>query len=54
MVPPDRAAEFGRAGVPLYLLYVPETPDSPRVLSELLSVREVVAAIEAETSGDRV
>ncbi len=31
-------AQFGRAGVPLYLLYNPEEPNRPKVLPELLSV----------------
>lgn len=42
-----KLAEFGRAGVPLYLVYAPEDPSRPRVLSELLSQAEVIAAIEA-------
>ena len=40
-----RLADFGRAGVPLYLVYSPDAPDSPKVLSELLSQREVVGAL---------
>jgi thiol:disulfide interchange protein DsbD len=40
-----KLAEFGRAGVPLYLVYGPEAPDHPRVLSELLSVDEVLTAL---------
>ena len=31
-------AQFGRAGVPLYLLYNPEEPNRPKILPELLSV----------------
>ncbi len=38
--------EFGRAGVPLYLVYRPERPSQPEVLSELLSQREMLAAID--------
>ena len=34
---------LGRSGVPVYVLYLPGKP--PRVLSELLSVREVQAAL---------
>jgi thiol:disulfide interchange protein DsbD len=34
---------LGRSGVPVYVLYAPGKP--PRVLSELLSVREVQAAL---------
>ena len=41
----QKLAEFGRAGVPLYLVYSPEAPDRPQVLSELLSQREVIAAL---------
>jgi len=38
-------AAFGRAGVPLYLVYDPAAPDEPRVLSELLTQDEVLAAL---------
>jgi thiol:disulfide interchange protein DsbD len=34
---------LGRSGVPVYVLYAPDQP--PRELSELLSVREVQAAL---------
>lgn len=40
-----KLAEFGRAGVPLYLVYSPSAPDQPKILSELLSQREVLAAL---------
>jgi thiol:disulfide interchange protein DsbD len=40
-----KLAEFGRAGVPLYLVYDPATPDRPRVLSELLTQDAVIAAL---------
>lgn len=40
-----KLAEFGRAGVPLYLVYDPADPDRPRVLSELLTQDAVVAAL---------
>jgi thiol:disulfide interchange protein DsbD len=40
-----KLAEFGRAGVPLYLVYSPDAPTQPKVLSELLSQREVLAAL---------
>jgi len=43
----EKLAEFGRAGVPLYLVYSPEAPNRPQVLSELLSRREVIAALSA-------
>ncbi|MEM9175849.1 MAG: thioredoxin family protein [Myxococcota bacterium] len=41
-----KLAEFDRAGVPLYLVYSPERPDAPRVLSELLTADEVLVAID--------
>ncbi len=41
-------AKFGRAGVPLYLVYSPDAPTQPRVLSELLSQSEVLAALEPD------
>jgi thiol:disulfide interchange protein DsbD len=42
----QKLAQFGRAGVPLYLVYRPERPSEPEVLSELLSQREILAAID--------
>jgi len=44
----NELAKFGRAGVPLYLVYSPDAPTRPRVLSELLSRREVLAALESD------
>jgi thiol:disulfide interchange protein DsbD len=41
----NKLAEFGRAGVPLYLVYSPDAPNRPQVLSELLSRQEVIAAL---------
>jgi thiol:disulfide interchange protein DsbD len=38
-------ARFGKAGVPLYLVYGPAAPDRPIVLPELLSVDIVVNAL---------
>jgi len=38
-------ARFGRAGVPLYVVYDPATPDAPRVLSELLTVEGLLDAL---------
>ena len=38
-------ARFGRAGVPLYLLYDPRRPGSPRILPELLTVDGVLEAV---------
>ncbi len=40
-----KLAEFGRAGVPLYLVYDPAAPTQPRVLSELLTQDAVVTAL---------
>jgi thiol:disulfide interchange protein DsbD len=48
----EKLAEFGRAGVPLYLVYDPADPDQPRVLSELLTQDAVVTAL-AETRSTR-
>ncbi|MFP6638936.1 MAG: hypothetical protein VCC04_01730, partial [Myxococcota bacterium] len=38
-------ARFGRAGVPLYLLYDPQRPSRPTILPELLSVNLVLEAL---------
>jgi thiol:disulfide interchange protein DsbD len=43
-------ARFGRAGVPLYVLWFPSAPDSPRVLPELITVDGLVEALRAEES----
>lgn len=48
-----KLAEFGRAGVPLYLLYWPEAPDRPQILSELLSRREVITALAGSRTARR-
>jgi thiol:disulfide interchange protein DsbD len=40
-------ARYGRAGVPLYLVYDPTSPDDPKVLPELLSIGVVVESIRA-------
>ncbi len=50
----QKLAEFDRAGVPLYLVYSPDRPDAPRVLSELLSTEEVLSAIEAARPTRRI
>ncbi|MGH9885815.1 MAG: protein-disulfide reductase DsbD family protein, partial [bacterium] len=44
-------ARFGKAGVPLYVLWFPDAPDSPRVLPELITVDGLVDALSAEASG---
>jgi thiol:disulfide interchange protein DsbD len=38
-------ARFGKAGVPMYLVYDPAKPDDPRLLPELLTVDTVLAAL---------
>ncbi|MBC7792971.1 MAG: thioredoxin family protein [Clostridia bacterium] len=42
----DELARYGRAGVPMYLVYSPKRPDSPTVLPELLTTDLVIAALE--------
>ena len=39
-------ARFGRAGVPLYVVYRPEAPAAPRVLSELLTIDALLDALQ--------
>ncbi len=48
-----KLAEFGRAGVPLYLVYSPDAPDQPTVLSELLTKQEVLAALPSQKDTER-
>ena len=43
----QKLAEFGKAGVPLYLMYAPSDPDEPEVLPELLTRQMVVDAMGA-------
>jgi thiol:disulfide interchange protein DsbD len=38
-------AHFGRAGVPLYVVYDPARPESPHVLSELLTIDGLMRAL---------
>jgi thiol:disulfide interchange protein DsbD len=40
-----KLAEFGRAGVPMYLVVSPAAPGKPEVLSELLTVDSVIDAV---------
>jgi thiol:disulfide interchange protein DsbD len=40
-----KLAEFGRAGVPMYLVVSPAAPDKPEVLPELLTTDSVVEAV---------
>jgi len=41
-------ARFGKAGVPLYVLWFPDAPDAPRVLPELITVDGLVDALSEE------
>jgi thiol:disulfide interchange protein DsbD len=41
-------ARFGKAGVPLYVLWFPSAPDAPRVLPELITVDSLVDALAEE------
>jgi thiol:disulfide interchange protein DsbD len=38
-------ARLGKAGVPAYALYTPDAPDSPRLLSEILTLDGFVTAL---------
>ncbi len=45
-------ARFGKAGVPLYVLWFPSAPDAPRVLPELITVDGLVDALgEGDADG---
>ena len=50
----QKLAEFGRAGVPLYLVYHPDAPNDPQILSELLTTDEVVTALRTDSSSRRI
>jgi thiol:disulfide interchange protein len=41
-------ARFGKAGVPLYVLWFPDAPDAPRVLPELITIDGLVDALSEE------
>ncbi len=41
-----KLAEFGKAGVPMYLLYTPDAPNDPDVLPELLTRDMVIDAFQ--------
>ncbi len=49
----DVLARFGKAGVPLYLVYAPSSPDRPEVLPELLNESLVLRAITRAQGGSR-
>ena len=42
----SKLAEFGKAGVPLYLMYSPDDPENPEVLPELLIRQMVITKME--------
>ena len=44
-------ASFGKAGVPMYLVYRPGEPNEPKLLPELLTVDLVLEAIRNAASG---
>jgi len=46
-------ARFGKAGVPLYLVYDPESPEQPRVLPEILTVDRTLEALRAVSRVER-
>ncbi|MBU8895648.1 thioredoxin family protein [Corallococcus sp. M34] len=50
-----KLADHGRAGVPMYLVLSPSSPDKPEVLSELLTTDSVIEAVRraAECGPDR-
>jgi len=41
-----KLAEFGRAGVPMYLIYSPDAPSDPVLLPEVITPQMVVEALE--------
>ncbi len=47
----EKLAAHGRAGVPMYLVVSPASPDAPEVLPELLTVERVVEAVSRASSG---
>ncbi len=42
----EELEEFGRTGVPLYLMYDPDHPEAPEMLPEILSQNRILEAIE--------
>ena len=42
----EQLQKFGRAGVPLNLLYSPKSPDSPIVLPSILTKSAVIEAVD--------
>jgi thiol:disulfide interchange protein/DsbC/DsbD-like thiol-disulfide interchange protein len=48
-----RLAEFGRAGVPMYLVYSPRAPEAPVLLPEIITPEVVVTAMAEAALGPR-
>jgi len=46
-------ARFGRAGVPLYLLYDPDAPEQPEILPEILTMDRTLQALRAVSRVER-
>jgi thiol:disulfide interchange protein len=46
-----KLAEFGRGGVPMYLVYSPEHPTQPRLLPEVITIDMLVQALEDAANG---
>jgi thiol:disulfide interchange protein DsbD len=46
-------ARFGKAGVPMYVIYGPEDPEQPVLLPELLSVERIVDALREAAPAPR-
>ncbi len=44
-------ARYGRAGVPLYLVYHPDRPNDPQLLPELLTVAKTLHAVRSAEEG---
>ena len=42
----QKLREFGKAGVPMYLVYRPSHPNKPRMLSEVITIDDVVSALK--------
>ena len=47
-------ARFGKAGVPLYVVYHPDSPDRPSVLPELLSPERLIGALRGRAERPRL
>jgi thiol:disulfide interchange protein DsbD len=47
----SKLQEHGKAGVPMYLVYAPDSPETPKMLSESLSQSAVVEALKRASDG---